>query len=115
MEPYVIDAENSLPNLLVNRLYLNLKSFERSTSTNVTTRKDGAAVPELVFAQNGFLGNIGAPLDTQWLTSQFNEEPEDNPHREDRDGLRAPSAGDEVVTLYARPSRLCEGFHRSTE
>lgn len=59
-------------------------------------------MPELVFAQNRFLGNIGAPLDTQWLTSQFDEEPEEDSLHEDWDTSRVASAGDEVVTLAQR-------------
>lgn len=58
---YSIQRLYRLPNLLVNRLYLNLRATNppRSVSENDD-------VPGLDFAQNSFLGNIGAPLDHDW-------------------------------------------------
>lgn len=61
-----------LPNLLVNRLYLNLRVsyLPRSAVSN----NDDAIMPEPAFARNRFLGNIGAPLDPDWWNTRFDED-----------------------------------------
>lgn len=56
----------SIPNILVNRLFLNLRTFDASGPEKGHTDRRGK-VTELAFAQNRFLGTIGAPLDhDQW-------------------------------------------------
>lgn len=47
-----------MPNILINHLYLNLKSFESPTSTMTTEAISQPMFPSRV------LGNIGAPLHT---------------------------------------------------
>lgn len=52
-----------LPNMLANRMFLNLRSFQDHTNGLSTNT---APLPEPIFAHsrsNRFLGNIGEPLD----------------------------------------------------
>lgn len=62
-----------LPNLLVNRLYLNLRVM--ALPHPLETSKD-IDITEPNFAQNQFLGNIGAPLEPNWWSTQFDEDEE---------------------------------------
>ncbi|EIM82967.1 uncharacterized protein STEHIDRAFT_160579 [Stereum hirsutum FP-91666 SS1] len=60
-----------LPNLLANRLYLNLRVLADPGSTMTSGHKD---MPEPAFAHNRFLGNIGAPLDPNWWETRFEDD-----------------------------------------
>ena len=62
----------SIPNILINRLVLNLKNYHKSSAT------DGAemSLPPLNFApvEDRILGSIGAPIDyNQWSPERFDE------------------------------------------
>lgn len=51
-----------MPNILVSRLFLNLKTFDDPKNGFSTS-----SLPPPIFAQDRLLGNIGAPLDSrQW-------------------------------------------------
>lgn len=58
---------NRFPNILVSRLFLNLRSFQ---NPRYGLSSNDVQLPTPSFAQNrpnGFLGNIGEPLDyDQW-------------------------------------------------
>lgn len=67
---YTVKLLFRLPSLLVNRLVLNLKTFDTSQPGD-TSDTEHLHSSEPVFAQNRFLGNIGAPLDhSQWDTDE---------------------------------------------
>ncbi|EIM88742.1 uncharacterized protein STEHIDRAFT_109094 [Stereum hirsutum FP-91666 SS1] len=56
----------SLPSLLVNRVVLNLRNFDRK-SRDTETELSTTALPHIQFEGSRWLGNIGAPLDhSQW-------------------------------------------------
>lgn len=60
-----------MPNILVNRLFLNLKTFDDPKEGLSTS-----SLPPPVFAQDRWLGNIGAPLDShQWEHDEDREGP----------------------------------------
>lgn len=58
------------PNILIGHLFLNLRCFYYYTEGSVST----GTVGEPVFAQNRFLGNIGAPVDSAGVLDQIDEE-----------------------------------------
>ncbi|KAJ3887057.1 hypothetical protein GG344DRAFT_69136 [Lentinula edodes] len=60
----VIPFFDILPNLLISRLMLNLRTYSASENS-ITTTQGGARTQQssLNFATNRMLGNIGAPLD----------------------------------------------------
>ncbi|EIM91102.1 uncharacterized protein STEHIDRAFT_107732 [Stereum hirsutum FP-91666 SS1] len=60
-----------LTNLLINRLYLNIRALNHSRSTKFS-REDG--VPRPISVGNRFLGNIGAPLDPEWWDIRFDDD-----------------------------------------
>ncbi|KAJ3793303.1 hypothetical protein GGU11DRAFT_800327 [Lentinula aff. detonsa] len=64
---------NVLPNILISRLMLNLRTFHTSGTGNTLTTSQRAHFSSLHFASNQMLGNIGAPLDG----GSFNEEEEE--------------------------------------
>ncbi|KAJ3979009.1 hypothetical protein F5890DRAFT_1645689 [Lentinula detonsa] len=64
---------NFLPNILISRLMLNLRSFHTSGTGDTLTTSQRAQFSSLHFASNQMLGNIGAPLDG----GSFNEEEEE--------------------------------------
>lgn len=80
-----------MPNILINRLYLNLKSFESPNSTTATE-----AISRPMFASRRILGNIGAPLHTI-LDEVFDSETDHNfeGEREVEEVLRDVGDGDE--------------------
>lgn len=79
-----------MPNILINRLYLNLKSFESPNSTTATE-----AFSRPMFASRRILGNIGAPLHTI-LDDDFDSETENfEGEREAEEALRDVGEGDE--------------------
>ncbi|KAJ3779850.1 hypothetical protein GGU10DRAFT_381658 [Lentinula aff. detonsa] len=61
----------SLPNLLMSRLMLNLRTFPTPGTGDTLTQR--ANLSSLHFASNQMLGNIGAPLDG----GSFSEEEEE--------------------------------------
>lgn len=64
---------NRLPNLLVNRLFLNLRSFQNPRHG---LSSDNKPLPSSSFAQNRpnrFLGNIGESLDYDQLDDFLDE------------------------------------------
>ncbi|KAJ3978429.1 hypothetical protein F5890DRAFT_195311 [Lentinula detonsa] len=62
-----------LPNMLISRLMLNLRTFPTSGTGDTLTTSQRAQFSSLHFASNQMLGNIGAPLDG----GSFNEEEEE--------------------------------------
>jgi len=64
-----------LPNLIINRLVLNLRSFPEPGQT--TSLKTNVQLTVPVFATNQILGNIGAPLDLASWMSEVDEEDEE--------------------------------------
>jgi hypothetical protein len=53
----------SLPNILISRLMLNLRTFSSPAELSQVTQTATKQLSGLHFATNSFLGNIGAPLD----------------------------------------------------
>ncbi|KAJ3978694.1 hypothetical protein F5890DRAFT_1589575 [Lentinula detonsa] len=62
-----------LPNMLISRLMLNLRTFPTPGTGDTLTTSQRAHFSSLHFASNQMLGNIGAPLDG----GSFNEEEEE--------------------------------------
>lgn len=63
----VIHCYDRIPNLLINRLVLNLRSISSSDSNISSSNYSTSASSELAFAHGYWLGNIGAPLEqTRW-------------------------------------------------
>ncbi|KAJ3786423.1 hypothetical protein GGU10DRAFT_332318 [Lentinula aff. detonsa] len=62
-----------LPNILISRLMLNLRTFPTPGTGDTLTTSQRAQFSSLHFASNQMLGNIGAPLDG----GSFNEEGEE--------------------------------------
>ncbi|KAJ3746078.1 hypothetical protein DFH05DRAFT_1483637, partial [Lentinula detonsa] len=62
-----------LPNMLISRLMLNLRTFPTPGTGDTLTTSQRAQFSSLHFASNQMLGNIGAPLDG----GSFNEEEEE--------------------------------------
>ncbi|KAJ3780219.1 hypothetical protein GGU10DRAFT_337353 [Lentinula aff. detonsa] len=62
-----------LPNILISRLMLNLRTFTTPGTGDTLTTSQRAHFSSLHFASNQMLGNIGAPLDG----GSFNEEEEE--------------------------------------
>ncbi|KAJ3979208.1 hypothetical protein F5890DRAFT_1589459 [Lentinula detonsa] len=62
-----------LPNMLISRLMLNLRTFPTPGTGDTLTTSQRAHFSSLHFASNQMLGNIGAPLDD----GSFNEEEEE--------------------------------------
>lgn len=63
------------PNLLINRLVLNLRTFQRPRYGRKTTTPK--LLDDLAFATNRVLGNIGAPLDPDQWDEEYIEDNED--------------------------------------
>ncbi|EIM81700.1 uncharacterized protein STEHIDRAFT_161867 [Stereum hirsutum FP-91666 SS1] len=63
------------PNLLINRLVLNLRTFQRPRYGRKTTTPK--LLDDLAFATNPVLGNIGAPLDPDQWDEEYIEDNED--------------------------------------
>ncbi|EIM92494.1 uncharacterized protein STEHIDRAFT_136359 [Stereum hirsutum FP-91666 SS1] len=77
-------------------LYLNLRAMSRQNDT-VTYKYNG--MPEPAFAQNRFLGNIGAPLDPDWWNTQFDDDEGDDDELTDQNGSVTPTVNNGVTTL----------------
>ncbi|EIM86080.1 uncharacterized protein STEHIDRAFT_111622 [Stereum hirsutum FP-91666 SS1] len=92
LQPYF----NLAPNLLINRLYLNLRAINHQSDT-VTPEHNG--MPEMAFAQDRFLGNIGAPLDPDWWNAQFDDDEGDGDELAIQDGSITPTGNNGVTTL----------------
>lgn len=84
---------NRLPNLLVNHLFLNLRSFQ---NPRYGLSSNSASLPAPFFAQNRphrLLGNIGEPLDyDQWDEFLDDNDDENGAARNDSElsGIRDP-------------------------
>lgn len=96
-----------MPNLLVNRLYLNLRMMNvPPTPTN--SKNNNLREPEAV--RNRVLGNIGAPLDPDWWNTQFDEDEELNDdglgEEADRMGTHAGDGTTTLVPVVSRPSPI---------
>ncbi|EIM89211.1 uncharacterized protein STEHIDRAFT_154890 [Stereum hirsutum FP-91666 SS1] len=74
-----------LPNILTNRLVLNLRNVDqnRSTHSSALETRPFEAAP----ARSRFLGNIGEPLDSLWLDMSS----DDNPLDDERGDIRGSS------------------------
>ncbi|KAJ3798876.1 hypothetical protein GGU11DRAFT_779132 [Lentinula aff. detonsa] len=70
-----------LPNILISRLMLNLRTFPTPGTGDTLTTSQRAQFSSLHFASNQMLGNIGAPLDG----GSFNEEGEEKELNERRE------------------------------
>ncbi|KAJ3780156.1 hypothetical protein GGU10DRAFT_418516 [Lentinula aff. detonsa] len=68
-----------LPNMLISRLMLNLRTFPTPGTGDTLTTSQRAHFSSLHFASNQMLGNIGAPLDG----GSFNEEEEEEEEEEE--------------------------------
>lgn len=66
-----MSSSHSIQNLLINRLFLNLRAWNLPSSSTASNQD---AIYEPTFAQNRFLGNIGAPLDPDWWNTQFDDD-----------------------------------------
>lgn len=93
------------PNLLINRLYLNLRAINHQSDT-VTPEHNG--MPEMAFAQDRFLGNIGAPLDPDWWNAQFDDDEGDGDELAIQDGSITPTGNNGVTTLVPVVSSIEE-------
>lgn len=84
-----------LPNILVNHLYLNLRAL------NTTPASRGHTLPEPAFAQNRFLGNIGAPVDRDpdWWNTPLDDDDDDEDVQSDPQVSVAPSGSEGITTL----------------
>ncbi|KAJ4465118.1 hypothetical protein C8R41DRAFT_871934 [Lentinula lateritia] len=81
---FVTPFFNILPNLLISRLMLNLRTYSESGNTT-TSEGQQTHVSSLNFASNQMLGNIGAPLDG----GSFNEKEEAEEDGMEMEGFRA--------------------------
>lgn len=65
-------------------MFLNLRNPD-NFSNGSKSNTNRSALPELDFAQNRFLGNIGAPVDPDQWDDDFGEAEEDVGNNEDGD------------------------------
>ncbi|KAH7870606.1 uncharacterized protein C8R40DRAFT_1056548 [Lentinula edodes] len=73
----IIIRDGKLPNLLISRLMLNLRTYPEPGNTTISQGQQ-THVSSLNFASNQMLGNIGAPFDG----GSFNEEEEEEEEEE---------------------------------
>lgn len=100
-----------LPNVLVSRLVLNLRTFDEdgpvgprsSHSRHAGRRYDEDHLTEPIFAQNRFLGNIGAPL--RVVDDADLDEVVDEPHLDQESGT-ANMQETNPVALMVRTSSI---------
>lgn len=70
-------------------MFLHLRDFDnrpQSSRTGNRCHDIGSSLPELNFVQNRFLGNIGAPIETDQLEDDIEEATDDGfglPHEEE--------------------------------
>lgn len=88
-----------LPNLLVNRLFLNLRSFNRNNEL-----RQSSALPEPVFDRNRVLGDVGAPLDHGWWDSTLDPEIDSATGDGRTDGAEAASLSGNIEGNSAAPA-----------
>ncbi|KAJ4474748.1 hypothetical protein C8J55DRAFT_490652 [Lentinula edodes] len=81
-----------LPNLLISRLMLNLRTYSEPGNTTISQGQK-TNVSSLNFASNRMLGNIGAPLDG----GSFNE-----PEQEEEEGVKMEA----IRTEHERSNEL---------
>ncbi|KAJ3924492.1 MAG: hypothetical protein NXY57DRAFT_969760 [Lentinula lateritia] len=73
---FVTPFFNVLPNLLISRLMLNLRTYSEPGNTTISQGQQ-THVSSLNFASNQMLGNIGAPLDGGSSNEEAEEEEEE--------------------------------------
>ncbi|KAJ3847939.1 hypothetical protein EV368DRAFT_68692 [Lentinula lateritia] len=91
-EEFVTPFFDILPNILISRLMLNLRTYSEPGNSTISQGQQ-THVSSLNFASNQMLGNIGAPLDG----GSFNEEEEEEEERVEIEaigGQHDRSAGD---------------------
>ncbi|KAJ3899759.1 hypothetical protein F5879DRAFT_1005019 [Lentinula edodes] len=81
LKEFVTPFFDILPNILISRLMLNLRTYSEPGNTTISQGQQ-TRVSSLNFASNQMLGNIGAPLDGR----SFNEEEEERVEIEAIDG-----------------------------
>ncbi|KAJ3886521.1 hypothetical protein GG344DRAFT_69602 [Lentinula edodes] len=74
-EDFVAPFFDILPNILISRLMLNLRTYSEPGNTSISQGQQ-TCVSSLNFASNQMLGNIGAPLDGGSFNEQEEEEEE---------------------------------------
>ncbi|KAJ3899764.1 hypothetical protein F5879DRAFT_925993 [Lentinula edodes] len=92
LKEFVTPFFDILPNLLISRLMLNLRTYSEPGNTTISQGQQ-THVSSLNFASNQMLGNIGAPLDG----GSFNEQEEEEEERVEIEaigGQHDSSAGD---------------------
>ncbi|KAJ3881619.1 hypothetical protein F5051DRAFT_474207 [Lentinula edodes] len=76
-EDFVAPFFDILPNLLISRLMLNLRTYSEPGNTTISQGQQ-TRVSSLKFASNQMLGNIGAPLDGRSFNEEEEEEEEES-------------------------------------
>ncbi|KAJ3804441.1 hypothetical protein F5876DRAFT_70626 [Lentinula aff. lateritia] len=92
-EEFVTPFFDILPNLLISRLMLNLRTYSEPGNTTISQGQQ-TRVSLLNFASNQMLGNIGAPLDGRSFNEEEEEEEEERVEIEAIGGQHDRSAGD---------------------
>lgn len=92
---HVVYTTIRLPNLLINRLYLNLRTWNLPPAS--VSNHSGLGEP--AFAQNRFLGSIGEPLDPDWWNTQFDDGDDTGPDGSMADASETTDIGDRNTTL----------------
>ncbi|KAJ3858383.1 hypothetical protein EV359DRAFT_69052 [Lentinula novae-zelandiae] len=86
-----------LPNILISRLMLNLRTYSEPGNTTISQGQQ-TRVSSLNFASNQMLGNIGAPLDG----GSFNEEEEE----EEEERVEMEAIGGQYDSLMSHMFKL---------
>lgn len=66
---------------------------------NDTVTPEYNGMPEMAFAQDQFLGNIGAPLDPDWWNTQFDDDEGDGEELTAQNGSMMPTGNNGLTTL----------------
>lgn len=66
---------------------------------NDTVTSEHNGMPEMAFAQDRFLGNIGAPLDPDWWNTQFDDDEGDGDEPTVQDGSTTSTGNNGLTTL----------------
>lgn len=92
-----------MPNLLINRLVLNLRLFNDAPDAPSTRH-----LPEPAFASNRILGNIGAPLNHSQWDSLFDDQVDgDEPVEEGEIEGRVRNELDTLVPVVSNNTFQC--------
>ncbi|KAJ4489273.1 hypothetical protein C8J55DRAFT_486562 [Lentinula edodes] len=92
-EGFVAPFFEILPNILISRLMLNLRTYSEPGNTSISQGQQ-TRVSSLNFASNQMLGNIGAPLDGGSFNEEEEEEEEERVEMEAIGRQHDRSAGD---------------------